>query len=260
MSNQIAPVSGRWLQPSEVDPDAELRLFLFHYAGGAAPMWRGYPELMPADVAVQALQYPGRQDRFGELAYTSLDELVEAIREELVAELDDRPYAFLGHCMGAQVAYRTAIAIERSGDPGPALLGAMAWCPEGFRTVSPEQADMSQEELVGWIRSLGSLPEDAYTDPALLALIIPAMRADLTACANWVDDGASVSCPVVSYSAREDPLLPRGATASWAGRTPEYLGNVEFPGGHFFVHQEPLALTTDFLRLFRRYASARSAI
>jgi len=257
MTNQVAPVSGRWLQPSEVDPDVDLRVFLFHYAGGGASIWKGWSELMP-DVGVQTIQYPGRQERIGETAYTDMDELVEAIRVELANEVDDRPYAFLGHCMGSQVAYRTAVAIERAGDTGPALLGLAAWSPVGFRTVSPEQADMNQEELLGWVRSLGSLPEDAYADPDLVALLVPVMRADLLACASYVDDGAMVSCPIVTYSAKEDPLLPRGANVAWATRTADYLGNVEFPGGHFFIHHEELSITTDFVRLFRRYASERS--
>jgi surfactin synthase thioesterase subunit len=250
--------SGRWLRPSEVDSEADLRVFLFHYAGGGASMWQGWPELMPSDIAVQTVQYTGRQERIGERPYTDMYELVEAIRAELDAELDERPYAFLGHCMGAQVAYRTAVAIERSGRTGPALLGVSAWAPEGFHQVPPEQADLPTGEIVNWVRRLGSLPSQAYADPALLALVIPTMRADLLACASYRDDGAAVSCPIVSYSAKEDPLMARGAMASWATRTPEYLGNAEFPGGHVFVHQESLAMATDFVRLFRRYVSLRS--
>jgi len=209
-----------------------------------------------ADVGCQTVQLPGRQERIGEAAYTDFDTLVEAIRTELSAELDDRPYAFLGHCMGAQVAYRTAVAIERSGVPGPALLGVSAWAPHGFHTVPAERAELPESRLVEWVRSLGSLPADAYADPALVALVIPAMRADLLACAGYADDGARVSCPIVACSARDDPLLARGAMACWADRTPRYLGNCEFPGGHFFVHEESLALTADFVRLFRRYATS----
>jgi surfactin synthase thioesterase subunit len=254
MSNLIAPVSGRWFHPAEVDPRARFRMFLFHYAGGGVSMWKGWPELLPADVALQCIQLPGRHERIGEAAYTDFDTLIEAIREELSAELDERPYAFLGHCMGAQVAYRTAVALERSGLPGPCLIGAAAWAPDGFRTVPPERADLPEEDLVWWLRSLGSLPAEAYADPELLSLVIPAMRADLLACASYIDDGAQVSCPVVAYSAKGDPLLARGAMTSWTGRTPEYLGNCEFPGGHFFIHEETVALAVDFVRLFRRCA------
>jgi surfactin synthase thioesterase subunit len=256
MSSQTVPASGRWLQPAEVDQQAPLRIFLFHYAGGGASMWRDWPQVLPADIAVQCIQLPGRQERFGEAAHTDFDALIGAIREELSAELDDRPYAFLGHCMGAQIAYRTAVAIERSGAPGPSLIGVAAWAPDGFYTVPPERADLPEEDLIRWVRGLGSLPADAYADPELLSLVIPAMRADLLACASYVDDGARVSCPIVAYSAKEDPLLARGAMASWASRTPEYLGNCEFPGGHFFIHEETVALAVDFARLFRRCAVA----
>ena len=256
MANPSAPGSGRWFQPATVDPQAELRIILFHNTGSSASMWREWLRLLPADLAAQCIQLPGRQERLGEAAYTDFAALAEAVCDELSVELDDRPYAFFGHSMGAQLAYRTAVALERAGVPGPALIGAAAWAPEGFHTVTPEQAQLPEQELLGWLSSLGSLPVDAYADPAMRPLVIPALRADLLACAGYVDDGAAVTSPVVTYSAREDPLLARDAMASWASRTPEYLGNCQFPGGHFFIHQEALAVALDFVRLFRRCVSA----
>jgi surfactin synthase thioesterase subunit len=254
MTELMAPVSGRWFHPSEVDSEARLRLILFHCAGAGAAMWSDWAALLPADIGLQCIQLPGRQERMAEPAFTEMDPLIEALRIELMTEVDDRPYAFLGHSMGAQIAYRLAVAVERAGDVGPALLGACAWAPEGFQTVPPEQADLPEAEVLAWIRSLGSAPAEVFDDPAVVSLVLPAMRSDLAAFASHTDDGATVGCPVVSYSATSDPLLPNGSMASWRARTPSYLGNREFPGGHFFVYEQATVIATDFTRLFQRCA------
>lgn len=247
---------GLWLQPAETDPQAPLRLFLFHYAGGAASMYRDWPSQLTGDIAHQFVQLPGRQDRRNERAFTDLDELVEALHDEVEADLDDRPFAFFGHCMGGQIAYRLAVAMERAGGRRPSLVGVSAWAPEGFRVVPPEQADLPEKEVLDWVKGLGSLPEEILADPDMLAMVLPAMRADLAACASYRDDGAAVSCPIVTYSAKSDPLVESVSMASWGSRSAEYLGNSEFVGGHFFIHEQTLAIVSDFTRLMRRYAGA----
>lgn len=100
------------------------------------------------------------------------------------------------------------------------------------------------------------MPEEILQDKEMLSMLIPVMRADLQVCASYRDDAAAVSCPVVTYSAKTDPLVESAAMASWRSRTPDYLGNSEFVGGHFFIHDEALAISADFTRLMRRYAGA----
>jgi len=252
MSSRVT--SGRWFHQADSRPDASLRLFLFHYAGNGPSMYREWCDLVPADIELQMLHLPGRQERRAEPAYTDIGPLTEALHEAFVAELDDRPYAFFGHSMGALLAYRLAHAVSAAGDPGPVLMAASGWAPVGFRTPGPELMDMPEERIVEWAKGLGSMPKEIIEDREMLALIIPAMRSDLAVCVSYTDDDAGVRCPIVSYSGRSDPLMTPGAMNSWIPRTPEYLGNCEFPGGHFFMHEQGLAITGDVTRLLRRHA------
>ena len=246
--------AGRWFEPPEIDPDATLRLFLFPHAGSGVTIYREWGDLLPPSIAYQCVQLPGRQQRHAETAYTDMPELLDALFEVVTAELDDRPYAFFGHCMGAQLAYRLAAMIERDGRPGPVLVGASGWAPEGFLTPTLEQSQMSEPEMKEWIIALGSLPAEVYDDPQLLALVLPALRADLAVCATAKDDGAKVSCAVASYGGRSDPLMLPDAMRSWPDRTSTYLGNSEFPGGHFYIEEHALSVTSDLARHLQRLA------
>ncbi|MGI5136409.1 MULTISPECIES: thioesterase II family protein [unclassified Streptomyces] len=259
MTEPVAAVADRWFQP-ESAPDAGTRIFLLHYAGSGASIYHDWPPLIPADVSTQCIQMPGRQERLDEEKFTDVRPLVDTLADCFAAELDGRPYAVFGHCMGALVGYRLAVELHERGERPPVLLGASAWAPKGFRTPPPEQLQVPQSELVDWARGLGSLPESILDDTEALSLMMPAMRADLEVCASYRDDDAEVPCPVVTYSADRDPLVDPEAMASWVPRTRSYLGNRLFRGGHFFIHEETTSITADFVRLLRgRVAGAQPA-
>jgi surfactin synthase thioesterase subunit len=259
MTTSATTSSNRWFQPAEADPDATLRLFLFPHAGSGASIYKDWPGLLPTDIAHHCVQLPGRQDRAAEESFTEMQPLVTALCEAIGAELDDRPYAFFGHCMGAQLAYRLALQLQQAGQAGPVLIGVSGWAPKDFRTPTLEQARMPVEELMDWIRALGSVPKEIMDDQKAMAMIIPAMRADLAVVASYQDDGGVLTCPVVAYSGRFDQLMLPGAMESWVPRTPRFLGNSEFPGDHFYMNDmdNAVAVTTDLLRHVRRLAAGR---
>lgn len=191
--------------------------------------------------------------RSGEPPFTRPEPLVDALYEALVEELDDRPYALFGHSVGALLAYRLAVATERYGGPSPVLLGAAGWTPQGFLVPPKDKINSPRQELVDWLIGLGSLPPEIYNDEQMLAITMPPTRADLTICAYLVDDGARAPCPLVTYTGRSDTLMSEGAVDSWLDRTTTYLGNREFPGGHFFVNDHGLAIALDLVHHLRHY-------
>lgn len=260
MTDDAGTSLGRWFHPAEADPEASIRLFLIPYAGGNAPrMQREWRDVFPPDVTVQSLQLPGRLDRRSEPPFLRMGPLIEAMCEAIGTEVDERPYALFGHSMGALLAYRVAVAMAGEPGRGPMLVASTGWSPEGFAMPTQAQIELSDDELVRWLVSLGSVPSDLYENSELLALSLPATRADLTACLEYSDDGARVDCPVVSYSGRSDPLVSTEAMRAWAARCPVYLGNREFPGGHFFIYDAALAIATDLADHLRRTAASAHA-
>lgn len=261
MSELHHGVTNRWFVP-EADPVAPVRLFLFPHAGSGGLIYRSWPALLPDDIAYQVVQLPGRELRRGEPSFREIEPLIEALYAALADELDERPYAFFGHCLGAQLAYRVTVALERDGLRGPVLLGASGWTPVGFSMTTLEQARMPEPELIGWMKNLGSFPADTYDDPELLAMIIPALRADIEVSATYVDDRAPVGCPIVTYCGRTDPLMPAEAMSAWVQRAPRVLGTSTFPGGHFYIdHAENrVAVITDFVRHLSRRLAAGPAL
>ncbi|MGC0423494.1 thioesterase II family protein [Embleya sp. AB8] len=250
---------GQWFQPAEADPEARIRLLLFPHAGSGAIIYRDWPDVLPRDIGAQALTLPGRQERRDESAYTAWEPLVEGLYEAVLGTIDHRPYAFFGHCLGAQLAYELAVRLEHDGVPGPLMVGMSGWAPKGFFVPAEKHIKMPEEELVAWMKRLGSFPSEIYDNPEMLGMVIPALRADLAVAAQRVDSGAFVPCPLASYGGHNDGLQEEpDAFESWVPRSPQYLGHREYPGGHFFIDVHVEAITQDFCaQLYRLAESAR---
>ena len=88
-----SPVSIR--QPN---PVARIRLFCFPYAGGGNATYRDWPQRLPDDIEVAAVQLPGREWRIQEEPVADLQVLAADALAGMRPYLD-KPYAMLGTSM-----------------------------------------------------------------------------------------------------------------------------------------------------------------
>ena len=82
-----------WIKRSRQDPQTCFRLFCFPYAGGGASLFRTWPERLPPEIEVCAIQLPGREDRLTETPFVKLSSLIDALADALCPYLDF-PFAF----------------------------------------------------------------------------------------------------------------------------------------------------------------------
>src|SRR5262245_31284087 len=101
MSSNIKRPTNTWVTELRSNQKARMRLFCFPYAGGnALNIYRSWPDYLPRDVEVCAIQLPGRGNRIREPAHTRLDALVRDVEPNIKPYLN-KPFVFFGHSMGA---------------------------------------------------------------------------------------------------------------------------------------------------------------
>ncbi|WP_212735632.1 thioesterase II family protein, partial [Herbidospora galbida] len=110
-----------WLRRYHASPSATAELVCFPHAGGAAAYWYPLSALLAPGVETLAVQYPGRQDRHREPPVTDLHALADRLAEVL-GEPAARPRVFLGHSMGASLAYEVAARLEGREGAAPVRL------------------------------------------------------------------------------------------------------------------------------------------
>lgn len=118
-----AMAAGDWLINLEPRPEAHLRLFCAHHAGGSAQYFDPWPAGLPAEFEVYGVNLPGRGLRRIEPLVHDLATIVTALADEMEQYLD-RPYALFGDSIGALVSYEVIRELQRRGAPLPVRLFA----------------------------------------------------------------------------------------------------------------------------------------
>ena len=153
----------------------------------------------------------------------------------------DVPYAIFGHSMGALVAFELASALEHDGGrPPEALFVSGRRPPDETDAAAPVHALPDAEFLDELQRRYGAVPDAVRHEPELLALLLPGLRADVRALETYrIADDTRIACPVHVYGGREDTRPPPDQLEGWSRRTEQPVRVRLFPGGHFFVAEEP---------------------
>jgi surfactin synthase thioesterase subunit len=236
------PAWVRIFHPNECDLP---NLICLPYAGGSASSYFALSAHLSGAVAVMAVQYPGRQDRYVEPAVVAMDDLVDGL-VEAVRPVADRPYALFGHSMGALVAYELALRLERDGAPAPLRLFASGRRSPSRLRSNDEQHRKPEADLVRYVLSLGGIAPEVLRDPDLRAMVLPVLRADLALVERYrAEPGSRVACPITVLVGDRDPVVDRDEALAWQEHTRAGCELMTFAGGHFYLrhHLSELART-----------------
>jgi medium-chain acyl-[acyl-carrier-protein] hydrolase len=233
--------AARWLRRPPGAEAADVRLFCFHHAGGAASIFRRWPRLVPPAIEPIAVQLPGRGERFGQRPYDRMAPLVDAL-VEVVVPLLDRPYACYGLSMGARIAWALTHRLRELGRPAPlALYLASAAAP----AVGPRRTNW-KHDLLGYLREMGGTPPEILAEPQLLDTVLPTLRADLTLVDThrWRPP-APLDVPILGFAGLDDLDGSPVRMGGWRAETTAEFRLEVRPGGHFFddVYERRLVRT-----------------
>jgi|SRR5580658_3884358 surfactin synthase thioesterase subunit len=221
------------------DPAAPLRLFCFHPAGAGAASFAGWRQALGPGIDVLPVRLPGRETRFREARFTDAAVLIGDLAARLAPALDERPYAFYGHSMGAQVAYQLARRRRDAGARGPEILCVGACPAPHVPTHAASLPDAPDHELVRVLASLGAVPPgSSLSRGQVVRRMLPIVRDDLRLFAGGMVTGPPLDCPVQVLAATDDPLFDSAAAQAWADHTTASCAVHLLRGGHFF-HRAP---------------------
>ena len=231
-----ALLTGRWL-PFPVT-EGRRRLYCLPHAGGSASAFRSWVGQLP-DVSVCPLQPPGRETRQGETPHTSMAALASELASFI---LDDAsgPYAVYGHSLGALVGFEVVQEIRRRGGFMPSRL-IVSGCPAP-QWVTPEDPTvdvLSDSQIVSLLRSLGGTPELFLSDPRVLRMILPPIRADLTVKNTYrYAPAPPLEIPITALAADSDARASVASMLAWRDQTIRAFRTHHFSGGHFAVLEQ----------------------
>lgn len=236
MTSSRGSASPAFLRPRP-QPQARMRLFCFPYAGGSASIYHAWPALLPADVELVAVQYPGRATRVHEPPCIRLGDLLDGL-ETAIPPLLDLPFAFFGHSMGATVAHELTRRLRAAGKPLPRhLFLSGRGAPQLPSTKRPIHA-LPEEEFLAAMREFNGTPSEILEHKELMELLLPVIRADFEALETWQYlEETLCNVPISAFGGIADNGVPLEHLDAWAACTSARFKRHVFPGDHFFLHQ-----------------------
>uniref|UniRef100_A0A8C5FAV0 oleoyl-[acyl-carrier-protein] hydrolase n=1 Tax=Gadus morhua TaxID=8049 RepID=A0A8C5FAV0_GADMO len=222
-------------------PDAVARLVCFPWAGGGSIHYARWGRVFNDSIEVYSVRLPGRETRAKEKFFQNMQQIVDEIVEALLPALKEKPFAFFGHRYGmnnAQEYKRSAFTLTSDLTPPPPphlpcpsfgamtsfavadslkrlhglepvhlfLSGASAPYSE-MRIGAPKRSELTDEEFLQWLSSIGGTPPELLANPEVLKLFLPALKADLHVVENYRCDRPTrplLSCAVTCFDGKQD--------------------------------------------------------
>ena len=215
-----------------------LRLIFFPFAGGGASAFADWQNLFPATIETYAVQFPGRETRWGEAPFATLGELVVAIVDELMPAVQP-PFAFVGHSMGGVVAYEVTRLLQRRGGKPPVHLFLAATTPPHVRRETGMHL-LPDDEFLQRLHTFGGLPQALLNNQEFLDLLLPIIKNDFRLYEQHVvEPGEPVRMPITVFGGLQDSEDPVPLLEAWRDLTIASFASEAFPGGHFFLFDRP---------------------
>lgn len=234
----MAISSNEWVRYPRPKPQARLRLFCLHYAGGGASAFRTWEHNVPSDVELALIQLPGRENRAREKAFIHMTPLVNALIDTLLPLLD-KPFVFFGHSLGALISFEVARQLRRQQGPAPLhLFVSGSRAPQRPLPASEEPIRaLPDDEFIQKLREYNGTPEAVLQHAELMNLLMPVLRADFSLYETYVYQAEDpLSCGISAFGGVQDPKVTREDVAAWRAQTQGQFALRMLPGDHFFLH------------------------
>lgn len=210
------------------------RVFCFHYAGGSSVIFKqwaaaGRPvEFIPVEL-------PGRGTRSAEACLENFDQLTEPLLSGLLQAIDNRPFCFFGHSMGAVIAFEAAWQLQtRYGLQPEQLIVAGRHAPH-----CPDPATfksyMNDEALIRELKRLNGTPPEILENREILDFLLPMIRSDYKLHESYRYRGQNLNLPVIAHAGKYDHEANAALMRHWREVTAGSFALREFDGNHFFV-------------------------
>lgn len=224
------------------NPEAQLRLVCFSYAGGSSATYLPWLKLLHPDVELVVCQLPGRGTRLFEDPYDHIEPLIQDLCAA-IRPLSNIPLVFFGHSMGSKVAYELCLAMQEHNLPLPVhVIASAAAAPFHVRRQDPIH-DLPEPAFITALEKLKGTPQQVLNNPELMALFLPALRADFKLVETYINTNRTiVPTRLTLMGGVMDETVSPSELADWNKLFTHTAKIRWFEGDHFYINHKTFAV------------------
>ncbi len=225
-----------WVICPKPNPQTALRLFCFPYAGSSSLIFRTWPDSLPTNVEVCAIELPGRGRQINLPPFNKIELLVDAIASHIQPYLD-KPFAFFGHSMGGLVSFELARLLRKKHSISPVHLFVSGRRAPQIPHSKPPIHNLSEPAFIEELRHLNGTPKTVLENTELMQLFLPVLRADFAVLETYVyTPEPPLECPITAFGGLQDLEVSCDELQAWQNQTTGAFSLQTFPGDHFFLY------------------------
>ncbi|MDO5558075.1 MAG: thioesterase domain-containing protein [Oscillospiraceae bacterium] len=230
-----------WFNYCSPGKDNKMNFFCFPHAGSGAAAYAGWGDIISKQFDYFPVQYPMRENRMDEAMPADLRQLAARIATDNIDAFTQKPFVMFGQCLGAYIAYETALQVQRLSGCKPKLLVASGSPSPGntFKAQFTENTDNST--IAEYFIRLGYIGKDLAENKMYLDFFMPVLRADYILMQTYKPaEPGCLDCPVLAVYGGDDAEVTRGNLDEWKHYISGTLIKKEYCGGHFCINADTL--------------------
>lgn len=217
------------------NPNADLRLICFPYAGGSATTYMDWIKWLPENIEVIGIQPPGRASRIFEPAFKEMDKLIA----DLIVNISDslrKPYVVFGHSLGSRVAFELMNQCKKHRLRLPSHFIASGSRGPQFRCAKTDIYDLPDNEFLQELENLNGTPKEILKNKEIMEICLPLLRADFELADNYYfSEKCIFDLPVSIFNGETDSDITKEQLNGWSEFFTITANKHTFHGDHFFV-------------------------
>jgi len=205
-----------------------------HAGAGSAAVRSLGRHLESAGLDTLAVRLPGRESRISEDPYTDVDVMAHQVADELAGRVSGGPWMVYGHCSGALLALEV---IRRTSIRPEVFVASSQEAPSRIRRQGAWRLD--DTAFLRAVAEEGYLPESIVSDPEMVEMVAPALRADYRAFETHEWSSDSVAVPIVTVYGADEHLVREDDVTEWRAYTTGVFRSITLPLGHNMLLDGP---------------------
>lgn len=174
----------KWFIYPKLNPKASLRLFCFPCGGSGASAFSSWIKNVPPEVEICLIQLPGRENRIRESPFSQLLSIVKKLASAFPVQ--EIPFAFYGHSMGALISFELAREFRRNNQISPIhLFFAAHGAPHCSGKIAHLLANAPDFEVIQQLNCVGDVPNWLIENKKLKEIFFSILRADMRMLINY---------------------------------------------------------------------------
>lgn len=215
-------------------------LFAFPFAGGSGDYFLKFASNLSPTINLVPIELAGRGKRFRDPVYSTFDEMMQDVSEQVEKQKKHARSAFWGHSMGAMIGYELAKMLSNSGKTVPEVLflsGRPA--PDIAHNNPTRYHQLGDEEFKTVIKEMGGTPPDFFDYPELVELFLPVLKNDfrMSETQPFTEPIQPLNIPFVVMYGLKDKHAGDQMNA-WSTFSSASCSYHPFEGGHFFLSEQ----------------------